>query len=277
MRRAFLGELRFELLAEILGLRKFPLRLRDLDNERLAGAVQRTRKLLVVRTLGGELRGNVIPLASHGVAIGGKRLGLRVRRRLEFGKCGGHALKLGNRRLVLVRRAVDPVVEHRGLAPQPVNFMSELIGFRTLLRNPCERGLAFGLHACQRGFRVLQRDRRGLFRILRHRKLPAELIHFRLENRIGQQALRTLREARVLFLQRIARALGRGELPGEIVPGDDRRGVLGLDFCDGLLARCEVAREPRIRGLHLCAQPVALGDQRADLRLQRRALLAQLA
>jgi hypothetical protein len=38
MRRALLGELRFELLAEILGLRKFPLRLRDLGDERLAGA-----------------------------------------------------------------------------------------------------------------------------------------------------------------------------------------------------------------------------------------------
>ena len=47
--------------------------------------------------------------------------------------------------------------------------------------------------------------------------------------------MRALRETRVLFLQLPARALGRGELPREIVAGDDRRGVFGLDFCSDLL------------------------------------------
>ena len=110
VRRALIGELRFELPTVQLGLRKFSLCLRNLGYERFARAVERTCELLVMRTRVGELRGDLVPVATHGITLGGERRGLRLCGSLEFGKRIGHALKLRVRGLALVRRAIEPLV-----------------------------------------------------------------------------------------------------------------------------------------------------------------------
>ena len=133
-----------------------------------------------------------------------------------------------------------------------------------------------GLHLREIGFGSLPRHRGVLLRIARDRELTAELIHFRLERRIRQQPLRAGGELRVLFLELVARALRRRELPRELIAGIDRRRMLRLDFRRDLLASRDVALEPHIHRIHLPAQPVALDDERADLPLERSPLPAQL-
>ena len=277
MRDLLGGELRLDLLAAQVHLGEPAGRLRNLGDERLARMIQRTGKVLMVRPRLGELRADGSHLLTRRVALRDEGGGILLRLAFEIGERHRHALHLRLRLVTFADHVFERAVQLCEFALHLPHLHLEPLRCLALLGKCGERVLALGSHGREIGLGLLLRRSRLFLRLPRGGELAARLIDLRLQHRIGKQPLRAGREAAVLLLQFLERALGLGKLPRDVLARLERRGMLGLDLRRDLLAPRDLAVEADVDGFRLLAQSVALDDERIDLPLERRTLLAQPA
>ena len=271
------GELGFELLAAGIHLGEPARRLRDLGHQRFPRGVERTGKVLVVRARLGELAHDGFHLPPGRIALRGERREIAPGGYFKFGKRDGHALHLRLGLVALARDVLVPGAQLREFTLHLPHLLGQPLRRGALLGKVARSLLAIGADTREFHLRFIARRCRLFLRIARGRELAAELIDLGVKDRIPQQSLRAGCEARVLFFQIPEGPLRLRKLLRDVLSRVQRRGMFGLDLGRDLLAPRDLTVKADVHGLRLLAQPVALHDERIDLPLQRRALLAQPA